>query len=266
MSKYTNKGVPWSSGIGADVSDCHTCQEVMTKANLDWKVKKCELVAKMPFSINTIENTKLDLDTFNYDGHIYSPCPNAYATYRADKDIPLGIVKSKYEVVQNSDAFSFFDSAIGENKCIWDRAGYFGYGEKIFVAAKLKFDTNVCGDPIENYLVFGNSHDGSGSVNVLFTPVRVFCTNCLNAALKQADSYLRIKHTASAKERLDRGAEILHVAFEHARSAQQLYECLAKVNMNDEAVMQYIANLNLTEAERIALENYDPKNLSLIHI
>lgn len=33
MSKYRANGLPWASGIGKDVSDCHYAEEVMQKAN-----------------------------------------------------------------------------------------------------------------------------------------------------------------------------------------------------------------------------------------
>ena len=52
MSKYRINGLPWGSGIGKDVSDCHSSQEVMEKAGLNFYVDKCDLVAKMPFSLN----------------------------------------------------------------------------------------------------------------------------------------------------------------------------------------------------------------------
>lgn len=35
---------------------------------------------------------------------IYRKCDNAFATYRTDYNIPLGVVKSKYTIVQNNDA------------------------------------------------------------------------------------------------------------------------------------------------------------------
>jgi len=265
MSRYTVNGLPWSNGLGKDVKDCTTAKEVMKKANLDWIVKKCELVAQIPFTlgVNNIltENDKLNGD-FAREGFIYRNLPEAYATYRTDKNIPLGLVKSKYEVVQNMDAFNFFDDAIGVDKCQWESAGWFGYGHKIFVTAKvaitIQVNTGETKDPIENYLVFSNSHDGTSSLTVMFTPVRVFCTNCLNAGLDKAQSYIRVRHTESAKGKLEQGAEILHVAFEKAKEAKQLYDALYTIKMKDEEVLKYLANLNLTEAERLCLNEYDP--------
>ena len=83
-------------------------------------------------------------------------------------------------------------------------AGCFDDGRKIVVTAKLPGNINGPeGSPIDKYLVFANSHDGSCSVNIMFTPVRIICSNMLNSALDNADSYIRIRHTSSASSRLD---------------------------------------------------------------
>lgn len=262
MSKYRINGLPWSSGLGVSVKDCHTAREVMETAGLNWVVKKCELMAEMPFTVGG-DNDITSIDelngTFARNGKIYRPCPNGFSTYRTDKNIPLGFVKSKYEVVQNMDAFNFFDDAIGPDKAVWQAAGMFGYGHKIFVSAKLPITTKVGNDEIDNYLVFSNSHDGTSSVTIMFTPIRVICTNMLNSAIKGSDSYIRIRHTESARERLQRGAEVLRIACEHATDSQQLYNALLTIKMSDEQVLEYIANLQLTDKERAALMEYDPQ-------
>ena len=264
MARYTANGLPWSHGLGTDVRDCTTAHEVMHKAKLDWAVKKCELVAQMPFMLGA-DNRLTDIDirngAFSREGFIYRNLPEAYATYRTDKNIPLGLVKSKYEVVQNMDAFNFFDEAIGLTSCNWESAGAMGYGHKIFVTAKIVLTTEInlngTKDPIEHYLVFSNSHDGSSSLTIMFTPVRVFCTNCLNAGLDRADSYIRIRHTQSLSDKLHQGAEVLHLACERAKDAQQLYQALYTIKMKDEEVLKYLADLNLTEQERLLLNEYD---------
>ena len=103
MSKYRYKGLPWGGSIGHDVKDCTTSREVLDEAGLNFHVEKCELVARMPFSINGNNEINETMGDFAHNGNIYRDCPNGYATYRTDKNIPLGIVKSKYEVVQNQD-------------------------------------------------------------------------------------------------------------------------------------------------------------------
>ena len=253
MSRYVAAGLPWGSKIGHDVTDCATSKEVLEKAGLNFNVEKCELVARMPFSIGGDNSINETMGDFAYDGNIYRDCPNGYATYRTDKNIPLGIVKSKYEVVQNIDAFNFIDNAIGEGKALFERAGCFGYGHKVFITAKLPITTTVGGEPIDNYLVFSTSHDGTSSIDILFTPVRVFCLNMLNAGIKEADAHIRIRHTRTAQERLDFGAEMLRIAMQYAQHSEDLYNSLLTIKMNDDQVRDYISRLALTPGEYAAV-------------
>lgn len=260
MSKFVRKPLAWGTSFTHDVSDCKTSGEVMEKAGLNWDVDKCELVAEMPFGINRDNSIKTASGEFAHDGNIYRRCPNAYGTYRVDNNRPLGVVKQKYEVVQNRDAFAFFDSVVGSGQAIWDRAGYFGDGEKIVVTAKLPGIIKAPGGDIDKYLVFANSHDGSCSVNIMFTPVRVVCTNLLNSAFESADSYIRIRHTVSAGARLDIGAQILQDTIKKAKTAEEIYQSLNNIKMTDDNVKDYLCRIILSEAEYVNLINFDPKN------
>ena len=259
MSKYATRGLAWGTNWTTDVSDCKTSAEVMEKAKMNWDVDKCELVAEMPFGIN--RDNSIKTGEFAHEGHIYRRCPNAYGTFRTDNNVPLGVVKQKYEVVQNRDAFAFFDNAIGKGEAVWDKAGWFGDGQKIVVTAKLPGTIDGPeGSPIDKYLVFANSHDGSCSVNIMFTPVRIICTNMLNSALDNADSYIRIRHTSSANRRLDYAEGIISAAIEQAKSAEEIYKALGKCNMTEDNVIKYLSQVVLNEAEQNAVREYDPKN------
>ena len=257
MSKFNRGGLPWV--LGTDVSNCVTAQDVMKTAKLDWTVQKCELVSKMPFRIGS--NNEMGEDSFVHDGNIYRECPNAFATYRTDINMPLGIVKDKYEIVQNMDAFNFFNNAIGEGKAIWDKAACLNMGEKVYVSAKLPVQTSVGKDDvIDNYLVFSNGHAGNSSVDIMITPIRVICTNMLNGALDKAACHIRLRHTKSVKEKLELGAQVLKIACEHAIDAQELYRHLATIKMTDDQVAEYICKLQLTPAEIAKLNEVDPNH------
>lgn len=163
-SKFKAKGIAWRGKIGVDISDCKTTEEAIVKAKLDYTVAKCQLSAKMPAHDN---GTSRDGSIFPnvVNGFEFVDVPGEFATYRTDSNIPLGKVKSRYEVVQNQMAFGFFDDALG-GRVKLDRAGYFGYGQKIFMSASFDKDINIGGvnDTIQHYFVFTNSHDGGSAV------------------------------------------------------------------------------------------------------
>lgn len=255
MNKYSVKGLPWQTFL-KDVSDCKTSAEVAEKAGIDFGVDKCPLIAEMPLKIT--DNIKGD-DGFIHNAKMYRPCPSAYATYRTDINHPLGIVKDKYEIVQNRDAFKFFDDAIGPDKAIWQTAGVLGYGERIVVTAKLPDDFIVKGDPCQSYLIFSNSHDGSCGVNILFAPIRVICQNTLNAAIKQNDCYIRFRHTANVHSKILTAAEILASAHQQQLTTAEMFNMMANTNWNDAMVERYIAKTILTETEMANLDAVDEK-------
>lgn len=252
---YKVKGKPWAYSGAIDVSDCATAKEVMLKAGLNFHVAKCELVGKMPIKLTgtdeeldrIIKEQKEGAHVFGTD--IYRKCDNAFATYRTDYNIPLGVVKSKYTIVQNNDAFNFFDDAIGKNSAIWQTAGFWGNGERIFVSAKLPNNILVKGDPVENYLVFTNTHDGSGGVKILFTPIRVICQNTLNAAIRTSSNYVSFRHTNSVHNKISVAQEILGISKIKSEEFGQYCNLLADIKVTDEDVIQFIGENILTEDE-----------------
>ena len=244
---YFVKGAPFRYKGAVNVEDCKTSADVMQKAGLAWDVAKCELIAKMPGLIEDTDKSS----GFMMGGDYYEICPNAYATYRTDHNIPLGIVKDRYTIVQNTEAFSFFDKAIGRDKAIWQTAGFFGRGERVFVSAKLPNNIIVNGDPVENYLVFTTSHDGSSGVKILFTPIRVICENTLNAAIRSASNYVSFRHTNSVHNNISIADEILGICRNTTGFLNEEYNQMAKTTMTDEQAQMVFANVILSEKEII---------------
>lgn len=246
---YTVKGMPFRYKGAVNVEDCKTAEDVMSSAGLNWNVSKCELVAKMPIHIN-----QADTNGFIHGANNYVECPNAFATYRTDYNIPLGIVKERYTPVQNTEAFNFFNNAIGKNKALWQTAGFFGNGERIFVSAKLPKNIFVQDDVIENYLVFTTSHDGSSGVKILFTPIRIVCENTLNAAISSSTNYISFRHTKSVHNNLDIAAEILETCNNKIANLQEQFILMKKIKMTDEKAQQTFANVVLTDDEQFRIK------------
>lgn len=258
MGRYAVRGVPWDFVGTKKVEECKTAAEVMEVAGLNWEVDKAELFAKMPIEhpvgsdefLDVIsESKKLSPDSHFHGKDIYNPVEDMFATYRKDKNIPLGIVKQKYTVVQNSDAFKFFDDVIGKDSAIWQTAGYFDYGSRIFVSAKLPDTITVHGDPIDEYLVFTNSHNGTSGVNILFTPIRVICQNILNAAIKSATNIINIRHTKSVHQTISIAHEVLGIAKQQGIQFKTIADQLANIKVTDAEVAKYIAEHFMSDDE-----------------
>lgn len=74
-------------------------------------------------------------------------------------------MSDKYKVVQNEEAFAFTDTLLGGG-VTYDTAGSLQEGRKVWLLAKLPQRYIISGDEITPYLVFSNSHDGSGAIKV----------------------------------------------------------------------------------------------------
>jgi len=167
MPTLTN-ALPWF-GSSTDVKGLTTSKEVIEKASLDWKVNKSPVF-------------------YDNKGR-YSKIPKSYAILREDSDEVLGIVGSQYKIVQNSDAFTFFDEIVKNKKVSYESAGCVN-SNKIFIVAKLNKKIVVPGtdDVSETYIVLYTSHDGSSSVHLLPTAIRLSCVNALPGLIRSSSS------------------------------------------------------------------------------
>ena len=200
------KPVVWqSSRFGHSYADRPdiTIQEVIEDAHLDYNVIKQHLIRVNDTAYESILNgTPMVGLQLSKDDIITSHC----ATVDERNDKTLGVVGSEYGVVQNSKAFefiNFIEQVSGVAPKI-ETAGRLGNGERIFITARLGEDSFLSPqDAIKNYVVFTNSHDGSGAVMAFFTPVRVICQNTLNMAIRECPNKVVFKHTKHVNSRLD---------------------------------------------------------------
>ena len=183
---YTRKA-PWH-GLGVRVEEAPESKEALIQAGLDWKVEQTDVYAASGERI------------LGYKANIRD----------IDRSV-LGIVGDRYKIVQNEEAFAFTDGLLGEG-VKYETAGSLAGGKIVWMLAKIPEKYIISGDAIEPYLVFCNSHDGSGAIRVAMTPVRVVCQNTLNLALKGASRVWSARHTENVMSRMDEARETLQLA------------------------------------------------------
>jgi phage/plasmid-like protein (TIGR03299 family) len=220
-------------GLGQIVDSYPTSAEALQFAGLDYTVEK-----RPVFTYDT-ENSK----TGGTDG-IRIPeieVPGFYATIRTDTEKVLGVVGKDYRIVQNVDAFTFFDSIVGGEGIMYETAGALGAGERIFITAKLPEYIKVGKeDLIEKYIVLTTSHDGSGSITAAFTPVRIVCSNTLSMALNNCSNVVKIRHTTNAQERLKQAHKIMGISNMLTTQLEGIFNEWAKVRITDRQVLRLI--------------------------
>ncbi len=178
---------PWH-GLGTIVMEAPASAEALKLAGLGWKV------VQEPVYTDNRELIK------GYKANVRS----------SDRRV-LGVVSDRYKVVQNTDAFSFTDELLGKG-VKYETAGSLQEGKKVWLLARLPKEYVIAGERISSYLVFSNTHDGSGSVKVAVTPVRVVCNNTLNLALETAKRSFSMIHTGNIHDKIQEAKDTLFMA------------------------------------------------------
>lgn len=210
-----------------------TAAEAINAAGLDWNV------LKQPIQV--------------VGGPVIS---DQYATVRQDTGKPLGVVGNVYRVLQNKEAFSFFDAVVGMKEAIYHTAGALGDGETIWILAKLNGLIQVKGDDItEKFLLLTNRHDGTGSVQVMFTPIRVVCQNTLNLALSDGSAFrAKLKHCSTMGMKVQEVRDALGIIDQKFAFFQDAARKLATVELTRDAFTDYLQRVGIQPADLTKLD------------
>lgn len=213
---------PWH-GIGTIVEDAPTSDDAIKMAKLDWTIQQIPVMA----------NGK--------------EIPNYFANIRSDTQEALGVVKGRYKVIQNLEAFDFVDGIIenGDIECRYETAGSLFNGRKIFLLVRLP-NKELLGDDIENYLFFTNSHDGSSALTAGITNVRVVCNNTLQMALRGAKRTWSCRHTESIDSKKRQAQEALGLAVTYMDSMDDMAEKMVAKKIREEKFFRKLFEKNPT--------------------
>jgi phage/plasmid-like protein (TIGR03299 family) len=239
-SYFSVKQKAWH-GLGTIIEDYPTSAEAIKYAGLDYTVEKRPLFTVNGENFEIFNDPETDEYMTDFEPNIL--VPDYYTTMRTDTDEVLGVVGKDYHVVQNIDAFSFFDGIVGgKDGILYETAGALNEnGNRIFITAKLPEYIKVGkSDLIEQFLFLTTSHDGFGSITASFTPIRICCQNTLNAALRNQTGTIKIRHTANAHERLKQAHKLLGITNQLSGEIQQLFNQWAKVRITDRQVKKLV--------------------------
>lgn len=212
---YVGRERPWH-GLGTSVEEAPDSREALVMAGLDWDVTQKDV-----FTQDGIRVAGYKANVREQDGKI------------------LGVVTNRYKVVQNRDAFAFTDELL-EDGVKYETAGSLQGGRKIWILAKLPDKYIIQGEQIMPYLVFSNTHDGSGAIKVAMTPIRVVCNNTLNLALNSAKRVWSANHTGDIGVKMEDAKKTLFMAEEYMSELGKEFSTLSRKKVSDPAVEEYI--------------------------
>lgn len=206
-------GEPAWHGLGTVISDAPTSEDAIRLAELDWDV--------IPKPI---------YDEFGRE------LPGYKVNIRSSDNMALGIVTDRYRIVQNKEAFAFTDELLGHG-VRYETAGSLASGKRVWMLARME-NTTIAEENIDPFLVFTNSHDGTGAIRVAITPVRVVCQNTLNLALSQASRHWSCVHKGDIQSKLEEARFTLASAERYMAALEEEFGELKMKSVTDKQVRE----------------------------
>ena len=214
-SMFYVRETPWH-GLGTKVLEAPASKDALQLAGLDWRVLQEPIYTAMEELVDGYKANVRD----------------------SDRKV-LGVVTDRYRVIQNDEAFAFTDELLGAG-VKYETAGSLQGGRKVWLLAHMPHEYIISGERISPYLLFSNTHDGSGAIKVALTPIRVVCQNTLNLALANAKRSWSMIHTGDIKEKMQEARDTLFLAENYMDELGKEFEALRMKKLTDKQVMEYI--------------------------
>jgi len=213
---------PWH-GLGTPLDESPTIEEALELAGMNWRVSK--------------RSTYFD----RFEGNEMSRKETGhFVTVRTDTGEPLGNVGTKYEVLDNIDAFRPFE-VIADYGYTLETAGVIDMGKKVWILAKTPNTYKVGDDDIMDYILMYTSHDGSSGSCFRDVNIRVVCNNTLTWALSsKTQNEYKLRHTSSIKGRVEELTKNLETREGNVALAIGDMNRMTEVDMTPEMLKLYI--------------------------
>ena len=236
-----------------------TVKEALEASHADYTVELRDIFAVTPAIARAMSSGSVPTDLL-----LEALVSGKKATMRMDRNKSLGVVGDSYGIVQNLDAFTFIDTLCtgqaGGDTPVIESAGVLGRGERVFITAKFPGDIildNKGDDRVEMYVVFTTSHDGTGSVKCMVTPVRTVCENTLRLAIACNKGMLSLRHSSNIMQRLDLTSrentefayKTLNLMSVYKRSLEARLEHLRGIKLSEKILDGILADIALSEED-----------------
>jgi len=228
---------PWHRlGTVVDEAAAYDAEGFIKAAGLDWEAEKVRLQT---------------CDT--------QEAVDAYMVRRtSDKKKLADSVGARYTILQNRDAFKWFQPWLDEKAAALHTAGALFEGSRIWILAKLNRDPMeiAAGDIVEKYVLLSHSHDGTLAIRCGFTPIRVVCWNTLSMAhSNDASKLIRVKHSKNVITNLENIRETMNLVNAEFEATAEQYRMLASKSINQADLKKYIKKV-------FSLDGVEDKDIS----
>lgn len=240
---------PWHRE-GRPLEHPPSVSEALVEGGLDWRVERrpmWTLSGPLPEGVSPADA--------KIEGQVTRVSTN-FAVCRCDRtgeDAQLGVVGSRYSVLQNHEAFAVYQPFLESGLLDLESGGALRGGRDVWMLGRFQPEQMIRqavedvaqeirervieemeaifgeDEEIEPYALIHNSHDGSGSVSVRETPIRVVCRNTLSLALNGGGRAINVRHTGAVDEKVhEAAAELWAGLVSRYRTLAELYPILRR--------------------------------------
>jgi len=179
--------------------------ELLEATGLNWTVNKIDLVSPQGYTTES------------------------FGIFRNDTNDWLGTVGNRYVPMQNYELAETIVEATNGIGLVTTKGGQLSGGAKVYLQTELP-DEFIGKSGVKRHITALNSHDGSSSIGFGSSSTVVVCTNTFYKAYKGLDKF---RHTASAKERIERAMLDLRKALELDAMLMDDFKRMADIKYND---------------------------------
>jgi phage/plasmid-like protein (TIGR03299 family) len=136
--------------------------------------------------------------------------------------------------VQNEQVAEVLNLLVDESGAHFETAGSMRKGKSVFVTMKLPTAMEIAGvDRMDLYLAATTSHDGTASLRLDATPVRIVCANTQRMAYDRSQGSYTFRHTSNIQAKIAEARQALGLMWKHFAA----FEAEAEKMLNETLTM-----------------------------
>ena len=248
-------------GLGNIIDEDLTAVQAGRRAGMFWDVGSYDLAAYSMEAMEAMEklNTAVRLGDIKEIQRLYAiieagkiGVESHRANVRVDEtdgqDVKslLGVVGADYKIAQNQELAEFTDALAQTGKVVIESVGSIRGGKRVWFLGRGEAFTIGGTDKVYPYVLVSNGHDGTSSIRVTPTTVRVVCSNTMHQVIPRLDegqlgkAAIAIRHTGSLKDKLQAAREAMLQYGEHtARNRDMMLRMNRTEITRDQAVKMF---------------------------
>lgn len=210
-------------GLGKQIPNDLTPEQIMDAANLNWTVKR--------------------RPNYIHYGGKFVPTESESLVRESDGRILDGKVTKTWNPVQNAQAAEFFHDFVMSGNLDMDTAGSLHDGRMVFFLAKFKEPMMIAGkDVTKPYLLFTNPHQFGKSLNIKEVYERTVCANTLAIGLAEVSgTTFRMNH--QRKFNVEEAKKLVNLSMKHQHDYVEKCEFLTKFEYTDDTAKEFLEKI-----------------------